>query len=180
MALLKIKSNKLFNTLFKPILIMIAFLTLIFFIAFFKIIYEGLEKIDDYTGFCYALFAANAIICNTLFNLGRSLIFIKKFGDEEQMLIYNSGLMFLYASILTFLISGYAYFSTANHFASNSFIHNLPYVNIIIILSLTLFVGSSIICSISGLVYFFKWFSRALEISAKKSKEEINRLENQN
>lgn len=143
---------------------------ILFTFAFFKIIYSGVAS-KEYTKFSYGLFAANAIICNSLLAFGRSPVFIDRFDKNEQKLIYISAAMFLYAAIIGFFVSGWIYVNTDKDFAGNALIQNSSIGHQFILVSLSIGLGISVLFTISGLIFFYKWSNKAIGKVSDELKE---------
>lgn len=142
----------------------------LFTYAFFLIIYEGVKN-QDQTKFSYALFAANAIICNSLFAFGRSTIFMERHDAAAQKLIYLSATKFLTAAIISFFVSGWVYANTDAAFMGQSFAHKSALGYQIILISLAISLGIVIIFSIAGLYFFSKWFLKSFEKTVSSMEE---------
>ena len=98
------------------------FLTLllaVFLLYILFLLYNGIKD-KDLTIFAYSIFVGNSIICNALFTLGRSSIFIDTNNERGQKLIYSSAVMFLCSAMICLLLSGFAYISTDTDFFGNT------------------------------------------------------------
>lgn len=171
MKKLTVKNYRQFEIINNIISIAFLIIAILFTLAFFNIIYSGIEN-KDYTNFSYALFAANAIICNSLLAFGRSPIFIDRYDKNEQRIIYLSAAMFLYAAIISFFVSGWIYMSTDKDFAGNTLIQYGAIGHKFILVSLSISLGVSILFNIAGLIFFIKWSKKAMN----KVSEEIEEI----
>lgn len=171
MALFKINNPTTYRFILTAIQIIFSIIIVLFVYAFFNIMYKAFEKRHDYSSFCYSLFAANAIICNNLFGFGRSHIFMERFTFKEQKSVYFSAVMFLYAAICSFIMSGWVYANTDKDFLGNGDLQSHIIGKYILLVSLALGVGISIIFSIAGIIFFFKWANSAFANASKDLKE---------
>ena len=162
MALFTTNNPKVFKFVALVIKFLIPFFLLIFIYVFFSFIYKGIAT-KNYNQFCYALFVANGITCNCLLGFGRSQVFISRSNEVEQKWIYFSACMFLTSAIIGFFLSGWIYVITDKDFFNSSFLVNNYIGHQIIMISLTIGLGISIILSIIGIVYFFKWINKATD-----------------
>lgn len=169
MALFTIKNPKVFNVFSKILFMIIPFVLGLFVVAFIILIYQGVES-KDLTKFCYGLFAANAIICSSLLSLGRSPYFVSRYSLEEQKPIYWAGIMFLYSTIISFLIVGWIFVNTDTDFFGKEWPQSSELGHIIIMISYSLGILLIVLFSIIGIFYFFKW-SR---IASKRMRSEMN------
>lgn len=156
-----VRSYKQYKRVKTVISIVLLIFLILFTFAFFKIVYTGVAS-KDYSKFSYALFAANAIICNSLLAFGRSHVFIDRFDMKEQKLIYSSAAMFLYAAIIGFFVSGWVYVNTDKDFAGNAFIQSSSIGHQFILFSLSIGLGVSILFTIAGLIYFYRWSNKSI------------------
>lgn len=160
MALFTIKNRKTYKAISGIIEIVVPLAILLFVIGFIKIMYNGISG-KEYSKFCYALFAANAILCNCLLAFGRSPIFIGRYSSQEQKLIYMSATMFLYAAILGFFLSGWIYVNTDKSFLGAETMQSSPWGQQFILGSLATGLSTSVILSLAGIAYFFRWSNKA-------------------
>ena len=136
--------------------------------------YNGIYG-KDHSRFCYALFAANVVLCNSLLAFGRSPVFIERFNIQEQKLIYLSATMFLYAALFGFFLSGWIYVNTDKSFVGTDGIQSTSLGQKLMLGSLAVGLCVSVIFSIVRLGYFFKWSKKAIdkvssELDAKVTK----------
>jgi hypothetical protein len=160
MKKITIKSHEQYKLIKNIVSVVLLYILLLFTYTFFSIIYKGIEG-KNYTTFSYALFAANAVLCNSLLAFGRSGIFIERFDKDEQKLIYFSSAMFLYAAIVGFFVSGWVYTNTDKNFMGDSFVYKTNFGHKFMLVSLSIGLGVSILFSIVGLVFFGRWVKKA-------------------
>lgn len=145
---------------------------ILFLAAFFVIIYESIQS-KDHSEIGYALFAANAISCNCLLAFGRSPIFMNRFEEREQRLIYNAAAMFLYSTIISLFVSAYIYANTDKGFGKNEIVGTVT-GQWIINISVAVGLGISILFSIAGVIFFFRWAKKASDKTGDEMEKEHN------
>lgn len=162
MALFKVKSLKKYKFIISIFEWIVIFIFILIGLVFIKLVYDGVEA-KDQASFCYGLFAANAIICNVLFGLGRSPVYLERFNSAEQKLVYLASLRFLYAAILTFVMSGWIYVNKDQSFFGEAWLQSSEFGKIILNWSLAVGITISIGFSVSGIILFYKWTQIAMD-----------------
>lgn len=148
-------------------------IALLFIYVFFAMIYRIIDG-KEYTTFSYALLAANAVICSILLAFGRSPVFIERHKGKGEQLVYFAALMFMYAAIISFIISGWAYVNTDKSFHSASWLGKKLSNAKFIAISFTIGIGIAITFSLGGVIYFFRWTRLAIkQFSRDMDKENI-------
>ena len=160
MRKLKVNSYRQYKIIKAVLNTIITAFLIIFIIVFFAFLHEKIVN-KDYTKFIYAFFAANAIITNILFAFGRSPIFMTRYNEKEQKLIYRSATMFLCAAMISFFVCGYVYVNTNSDFVSD--FHSIYIVKQIISISFTVGVGFVVLLSVSGFIFFYLWLRKSMD-----------------
>ena len=171
------KKNRRFNVLIKYVKNNYLTLLLVVFLLFILILLYNGVKDKDLTIFAYSIFVGNSIICNALFALGRSFIFIDTYKEREQKLIYSSAVMFLCSSMIFLLLSGFAYISTdTNFFGNTGWTGATKYIGGFAFATLVALCLTGI-----GFFYFLKWVLIALiRYLSKVMKKNYKEIEEEN
>ena len=161
MKKIKVNSYRQYKAIRTVVNTIVTAFLIIFIIAFFLIVFK-LTKNADYAKFAYAFFAANAIITNILFALSRSPIFMTRYTDKEQKIIYRSATMFLCAAVISIFICGYVYVNTNSDFLKDSFIAT-DIANQVISISFMIGTGFAVLFSSLGFFFFYLWLRKAMD-----------------
>jgi hypothetical protein len=156
------------------IITIILIIPIILFISFCVFVYRDL-KASMTPNYAYALFAANALATNLILNLGRSPVFLKDYSEiKHQRLIYRSAVMFLFSAFLSLFTAGYIYLEKSEQ--------TLPLlakdINDTLVLSfVSVITALSIIFTIIGLTYFFRWCYIAVKLFLDEENDRLSKLQ---
>jgi|GEM_PF-4014370 len=160
--------------IYNTVLGVIIFFSAIFIYTYFSFIYKIIITEDKvaYTKFSYALFAANAVAASCLFAFGRSPVFILRFFGKGEKIIYQSGTMFLFATLIGFFLSGWSYMITYVSFENISNLIPKSFDEKYNKIYFSVCFGIILLFSIAGLFNFLKWATLANKLLSTEKEAE--------